>query len=95
MQITHLFIKFMYPNPHGFVNLSQRIDAMEEITNVLTLTKIVNKYYERFMDDLGNDDVVELLEKYPNLEELMCCLEDLRNQIDPTEYNELKEKAAA
>ena len=89
MQITHLFIKFMYPNPHGFVNLSQRIDAMEEITNVLTLTKTVNKYYERSLDQVNEDEWYEITKKYPILEELQCALEDLRNQIDPTEMQQV------
>jgi len=78
----------MFNNPHGFVNLSQRIDALEEIESVLKLTQSVNKYYSRFMDDIENEDVEDFIAKYPNLEELMCCLEDLRCQIDPTECQE-------
>ena len=79
----------MSANSPQFVNLSQRIDAMEEITEVLRLTKTVNKYYERFLDQVDEDDWWEVVEKYPILEELQGALEDLRNQIDPTEMQQV------
>ena len=79
----------MSANSPQFENLSQRIDAMEEITEVLRLTKTVNKYYERFLDQVDEDDWWEVVEKYPILEELQCALEDLRNQIDPTELTDV------
>ena len=88
MQTIHLFIKFMFANSPQFENLSQRIDAMEEITEVLKLTKTVNKYYELFLDQVNEDEWYEITEKYPILEELQDALEDLRNQIDPTELQE-------
>ena len=72
-----------------FENLSQRIDAMEEITEVLRLTKTVNKYYERSLDQVNEDEWYEITKKYPILEELQCALEDLRNQIDPTEMQQV------
>ena len=89
MQIIHLFIKFMFANSPQFENLSQRIEAMEEITEVLRLTKTVNKYYELFLDQVDEDDWLEITEKHPILEELQCALEDLRNQIDPTEMQQV------
>ena len=79
----------MSANSPQFVNLSQRIDAMEEITQVLKLTKTVNKYYEKFLDQVDEDDWLEITEKHPILEELQCALEDLRNQIDPTEMQQV------
>ena len=78
----------MFANSPQFENLSQRIDAMEEITEVLKLTKTVNKYYELFLDQVNEDEWYEITEKYPILEELQDALEDLRNQIDPTELQE-------
>ena len=72
-----------------FENLSQRIDAMEEITEVLELTKTVNKYYSRFFDQVDEEGYLEVTEKHPILEELFCALEDLRNQIDPTEMQKV------
>ena len=88
MQTIHLFLKFMFANSPQFENLSQRIDAMEEITEVLKLTATVNKYYMLFLDHVDEDDWLEITEKYPILEELHDALEDLRNQIDPTELQQ-------
>ena len=79
----------MSTNSAQFVNLSERIDAMEEITEVLRLTKTVNKYYERFLDQVDEDDWFEITQKHPILDELQCALEDLRNQIDPTELTDV------
>tara|TARA_B100001113_G_scaffold28018_1_gene20266 strand:- start:324 stop:569 length:246 start_codon:yes stop_codon:yes gene_type:complete len=79
----------MSANSPQFVNLSQRIDAMEEITEVLRLTKTVNKYYERSLDQIDEEEWEEITEKYPILIELQCALEDLRNQIDPTEMQQV------
>jgi hypothetical protein len=78
----------MSANSPQFENLSQRIDAIEEITEVLRLTQTVNKYYERSLDQIDEDEWEEITEKYPILDELHCALEDLRNQIDPTEMQQ-------
>ena len=59
MRLVCLLI--MSANSPQFENLSQRIDAMEEITEVLRLTKTVNKYYERFLDQVDEDDWLEIL----------------------------------
>ena len=78
----------MSANSPKFVNLSQRIDALEDITEVLELTKTVNKYYERFLDQVDEDEWLEITEEHPILEELQFALEDLRNHIDPTEMEQ-------
>ena len=79
----------MSTNSDQFVSLTQRIDAMEEISEVLQLTEEVNKYYTRFLDQVDDDEWLEITEKHPILEELQGALEDLRNQIDPTELQQV------
>ena len=56
--------------------------VLEDTQNLIGDLKTVLKYYERWIDELPQEEYDALCEKYPNFEEMQNSLEDIRANVD-------------
>ena len=55
---------------------------LEATQNLIVDLKTVLKYYERWIDELSQEEYDALCEKYPNFDEMQNSLEDIRANVD-------------